>query len=72
MEKALSQANKQRLLDNRGFSLLELEWFSRNSYNLALQSCASWPPDIVLRLLDVSMKVIWSIRAILWYENLSN
>lgn len=37
--------------------MTELEWFSRNSYNLALELRRSWPLDYSLRLLNVSVKV---------------
>ena len=39
------------------FSILELEWFSRNSYNLALQSCTAWDPQLIMRLLNSCIKV---------------
>ncbi|KAI9856788.1 MAG: hypothetical protein M1824_005259 [Vezdaea acicularis] len=33
------------------FSIDELDWFSRTSYNLALESCADWEGSMVLKLL---------------------
>jgi hypothetical protein len=36
--------------------LQDLEWFSRSSYQLALEVCKSWTPSLVLRLLDVSVQ----------------
>ncbi|PGH23466.1 hypothetical protein AJ80_02420 [Polytolypa hystricis UAMH7299] len=40
------------------FIVPELEWFSKNSYNLAVQYCASWDPAPILRLLNTSIKLI--------------
>ncbi|KAL2001085.1 hypothetical protein VTN02DRAFT_2252 [Thermoascus thermophilus] len=57
-ETAVMQASKhQGSSDGKPFSVSELEWFSRNSYNLALQSCTSWHPGLVTRLLDTSIKL---------------
>ncbi|MCJ1227176.1 hypothetical protein MMC12_003831 [Toensbergia leucococca] len=39
------------------FSQAELDWFSRNSYNLALRFCTSWSPSQTLRLLQACLKV---------------
>lgn len=44
--------------DSQLFSTMELEWFSRNSYNLALSSSATWDPRQTLRLLQASIKVV--------------
>ena len=40
------------------FSLAELDWFSRNSYNLALKVCTSWDPGQTLRLVQSCFKFI--------------
>ena len=40
------------------FSLSELDWFSRNSYNLALQFCMTWTPPQTLRLVQACLKVL--------------
>ncbi|KAI5289634.1 hypothetical protein KEM54_003528 [Ascosphaera aggregata] len=39
------------------FTLTELEWFSKNSYNIAVQHCSTWAPRNIQRLLIVSMKL---------------
>lgn len=38
------------------FSLAELDWFSRNSYNLALRVCSDWSPQETLRLVSACLK----------------
>lgn len=43
---------------NDVFSLAELDWFSRNSYNLALKACTSWPSRQTLRLSQACLKFI--------------
>ncbi|KAI9844559.1 MAG: hypothetical protein M1837_005518 [Sclerophora amabilis] len=40
------------------FTVEELNWFSRNSYNLALKWCTEWDPDKTLSLLRSSIKFI--------------
>lgn len=47
----------RKVLDTGQLTVMELEWFSRNSYNLALQHCATWEPQHVLRLLNACIKV---------------
>lgn len=39
------------------FSMAELDWFSRNSYNLALKYCTVWEPSQTLGLLQTCLKV---------------
>lgn len=39
------------------FSLAELDWFSRNTYNLALKFCTSWNPEQTLRLVQSCLNV---------------
>ncbi|KAL2219458.1 meiosis protein SPO22/ZIP4 like-domain-containing protein [Thermoascus aurantiacus ATCC 26904] len=57
-EVAVIQASKhQGFSDGKPFSVFELEWFSRNSYNLALQSYSSWHPGLIIRLLNASIKL---------------
>ncbi|KAI9718236.1 MAG: hypothetical protein M1812_004226 [Candelaria pacifica] len=41
---------------NQVFTITELDWFSRNSYNLSLSSCAKWYPKQTLRLLQACIK----------------
>lgn len=50
--KLLSRATGARL-----FSLPELNWFSRNSYNLALKVCTKWDPSQTLSLIQACLKV---------------
>ncbi|KAA6414480.1 MAG: hypothetical protein FRX48_01229 [Lasallia pustulata] len=40
------------------FSMVELDWFSRNSYNLALKYCTVWEPSQTLGLLQTCLKFI--------------
>lgn len=42
--------------------LAELQWFSKNSYNLALKYCTVLQPSLVVRMLDVCIKFIESFR----------
>jgi hypothetical protein len=39
------------------FTVQELEWFSRNSYNLSLKHCAEISPQSLVRLLGVCAEV---------------
>ncbi|KAJ9210312.1 hypothetical protein DTO166G4_8087 [Paecilomyces variotii] len=58
-EKAATQATEEHYSAKvKTFSMTELEWFSRNSYNLALELRRSWPLDYSLRLLNVSVKLV--------------
>jgi len=58
MSTAATQAKiSRKTTPNQLFSVVELDWFSRNSYNLALKSCAEWSPRQTLRLLQASLKV---------------
>lgn len=63
LEGAYQARKSQGLDDARAFSLNELEWFSRNSYNLALQQCAVWPSNLLLRLLESCAEVLSSSKA---------
>ncbi|KAH0557132.1 hypothetical protein GP486_005082 [Trichoglossum hirsutum] len=40
------------------FTIKELDWFSRNSYNIALRSCTDWDPRQSLRILQACIKFI--------------
>ncbi|KAH0544865.1 hypothetical protein FGG08_001094 [Glutinoglossum americanum] len=40
------------------FTIKELDWFSRNSYNTALKSCADWDPRHTLRILQACIKFV--------------
>ncbi|KZZ87885.1 Meiosis specific protein SPO22 [Ascosphaera apis ARSEF 7405] len=57
---AMIQAEKYQALkpDTNPFTVTELEWFSRNSYNLAVQYCSMWAPQIIQKLLTVCIKFI--------------
>lgn len=39
------------------FTAQELEWFSKNSYNMSLKHCADMPPRSLVKLLSVCVKV---------------
>ncbi|KAI9697243.1 MAG: hypothetical protein M1836_004807 [Candelina mexicana] len=54
---AATQAKQSRRdPSNQIFTIAELDWFSRNSYNLSLKSCAEWYPKQTLRLLQACIK----------------
>lgn len=40
------------------FTVAELDWFSRNSYNLALKHCTSWDPAFTRRMIDCCISLI--------------
>ena len=40
------------------FTVTELDWFSRNSYNLALKHCTSWDPAFTRRMIDSCISLI--------------
>ncbi|KAI1936792.1 sporulation-specific protein 22 [Ophidiomyces ophidiicola] len=54
----LSAAVNRETLSMEQLSIPELEWFSRNSYNLALQCCTKWELPNILRLLAACINVI--------------
>ncbi|MCJ1397829.1 hypothetical protein MMC11_001025 [Xylographa trunciseda] len=59
MSEAAAQAKLQRRdANNRTFPLSELDWFSRNAYNMALRFCTAWNPPEVLRLVQACLKFI--------------
>jgi tetratricopeptide (TPR) repeat protein len=43
---------------NHRFDLPELDWFSRNTYNLALKVCGEWNPPQTIRLVQSCLKFI--------------
>ena len=54
-------ANRARISQGRSpnnFSFTELDWFSRNIYNLALKVCTSWEPRQTLRLSQACLNFI--------------
>lgn len=60
-EGALTQAKASRRRptspEQQLFTEQELEWFSKNSYNMALKYCAEIPPQNLVRLLVVCAEV---------------
>lgn len=58
-EVAATQAEQSRRRnDDSLFTIDELDWFSRNCYNLSLKVCHSWPPKQTLRVLQAALKLI--------------
>ncbi|MCJ1432892.1 hypothetical protein MMC27_002250 [Xylographa pallens] len=56
---AATQAKLQRRdAKNETFSLSELDWFSRNAYNMAVRFCTIWNPPEVLRLVQACLRFI--------------
>jgi hypothetical protein len=60
-EGALNRAKASRRRpsspEQRLFTVQELEWFSKNSYNMSLKYCAEIPPQNLVRLLEVCTEV---------------
>ncbi len=55
---AASMAKRfQREQHTEVFTVAELNWFSRNSYNLALKVCARWKAEQTLRILRCGIQV---------------
>ena len=52
-----AEASKRDAADNL-FSSSELDWFSRNSYNMALKICTSWSPQQTIRLTRACLRFI--------------
>ena len=38
-------------------SIKELDWFSKNSYNVSVQHCQAGLPDLILRIVGTSIQV---------------
>ncbi|MCJ1472157.1 hypothetical protein MMC13_000804 [Lambiella insularis] len=58
-EGAAGQAKtRRRESTNQEFPLSEMDWFSRNTYNLALEYCSDWDPGQTLRLVQTCLKFI--------------
>lgn len=58
---AATQAQKSRgpaVVADTLFTVSELDWFSKNAYNLALKFSMTWEPREVLRMLHVCIKFI--------------
>ncbi len=56
LEAAAQAKASRRNAKDELFSLSELNWFSRNSYNLALKVCTDWEPHRTLRLVTACLK----------------
>ena len=54
---AKSSKRRPQTPEQQLFTLQELEWFSKNSYNLSLKHCAALPPQNLARLLKVCTEV---------------
>lgn len=58
---AVAQAPRSRrsagTLSHREFSVSELDWFSRNTYNISLKYCGDLRPDSLARLLRCCIQV---------------
>ncbi|KAI9804595.1 MAG: hypothetical protein M1833_006668 [Piccolia ochrophora] len=52
-----SQRDKNTQTEQQ-FSIDELNWFSRNSYNVALKSCTLWRPQDTLEILQACIRFI--------------
>jgi hypothetical protein len=52
-----AEASRRDAVTN-AFSLAELDWFSKNSYNLGLKVCTSWNPGQTLRLVKSCLTFI--------------
>ncbi|KAL9131193.1 MAG: hypothetical protein Q9217_000795 [Psora testacea] len=50
--------DSRRVSENSRFTIAELNWFSRNSYNLALKSCIQWPPETTSSLIASCVQFI--------------
>ena len=58
-ESAATQAKRLRQQDKASlFTINELDWFSRNCYNLSLKVCHVWPPHQTLRLVQTALNFI--------------
>ena len=56
---AAVKAKRSRSNPSNGlFSSAELDWFSRNSYNLGMRKCTVWVPRQTLRLLKTCIEVL--------------
>ena len=58
-ELAVTEAKTTKSLDREViFSTLELDWFSKNAYNLALNFCTLWDPHHTVRLVEASERLL--------------
>jgi hypothetical protein len=55
---AKSSKRRPRSPERQLFTVQELEWFSKNSYNFSLKHCAALPLQNLARLLNVCTEVI--------------
>ena len=54
---AKSSKRRPKNPEQQLFTMQELEWFSKNSYNFSLKHCAAMPPQNLARLLNVCTEV---------------
>ncbi|KAL8695175.1 MAG: hypothetical protein Q9218_000343 [Villophora microphyllina] len=52
-----AKASRRDLTANDAFPWQEIDWFSRNSYNLAIKMCAVWEAGATLRMVQASSKL---------------
>ncbi|KAL9100635.1 MAG: hypothetical protein Q9163_004005 [Psora crenata] len=58
-EAAATQAQQSQCeTKDSPFTRAELDWFSRNSYNLAVKNCNRWPPAATSRLVKTGVHLI--------------
>ncbi|KAL8757342.1 MAG: hypothetical protein Q9184_004228 [Pyrenodesmia sp. 2 TL-2023] len=65
---AAAQACQQDTSTTDAFSPAELDWFSRNSFNLALKMCTTWKAEATLRIVQACSTVRDQSR---WERDLS-
>lgn len=54
---AAEMVSSKNLAVARGFSPLELDWFSKNAHNFVLSGLSTWPTEIVMQMLKCIKKV---------------
>ncbi|KAK5656256.1 hypothetical protein OQA88_5018 [Cercophora sp. LCS_1] len=52
------EKQKQEPVASKVFNILELEWFARNSYSIALNNTTKWDLRFVIRMLTSCVKII--------------
>ncbi|KAI9826189.1 MAG: hypothetical protein M1819_007445 [Sarea resinae] len=51
-------SKRDRTATEQMFPVSELDWFSKNSYNVSLKYCTDWDPHIILRFLQACINFI--------------
>ncbi|KAL8734705.1 MAG: hypothetical protein Q9166_001361 [cf. Caloplaca sp. 2 TL-2023] len=54
---AAAKASQRDPSKTDSFPITELDWFSRNSYNVALKMCTIWKADVTLRMVQACSNV---------------